>query len=167
MRSATGADLAPRSSFITPHSFLAYLRPPAMPPGDAFPIGQRRWHDNHPCNPASNGERWRGAGGLCSRAPLILTKAGAAVLQISFLPLAHRPRRLPSFSPFCLATRLSQRSPSALARKPILGAPRIALPETCDKMPSLSFPVDPAPKDGGGFGPFSKFVASGAAHVSA
>ena len=89
-------------------------------------------------------------------------KAGAVLFQFSFSPRAHRPRRLPSFSSFCLAARLSQRSPSALARKPIHGAPRIALPEMCGKTPSPSCPVDPAPKDGGGFGPFTTVVASGA-----
>ena len=39
-------------------------------------------------------------------------------------------------------------------------------PEICGGTPSPSCPVDLTSKDGGGFGPFSKSVASGAVHAS-
>ena len=160
------------SAPLPPRPFVALRRTRlptrVRPPGDAFSIGRRCRRGDRPSDPASDGEWRRSVGGSCPRALLSNnTKAGAVVFRISFSPRNHRPRCLPSFSPFCLATCLSQPSLSAIARKPIHGALRIVLPEICGRTPSPSCPVGLTPKDGGGFGPILKFVASRAAHTSA
>ena len=79
--------------------------------------------------PRAEQQTAEGRGGVVSSGVANNTKADAVVFQNSFSPRAHRLRRLPSFLPFCLATRLSQCSSSALFRNLLLQGRPTHLPE--------------------------------------
>ena len=108
--------LAPRLSLLTPFLLISVPRRcrRAMPSQSDNGAGTTTIRATPRRTANGGGAR----GGVMSSGVANNAKTDAAVFRILFSLPVHRPRRLPSFLPVCLATHLFQRSSFVLARKP-------------------------------------------------